>query len=68
VTQDFAGSTAQPSRAEEDSEFTKDARRTWARLLRKVMEVDPMLCSCSAEMKIVSVRLFGCEDSVNSRA
>jgi len=55
VTQDFAGLTAQPSRADEDSEFTKDARRTWARLLAKIFEVDPMLCSCGAEMEIVSV-------------
>ena len=55
VTQDFAGLTAQPSRADEDSEFTKDARRTWARLLAKSFELDPMLCSCGAEMKIVSV-------------
>jgi len=55
VAQDFAGPTAQPSRADEDSEFTKDARRTWARLLAKIFEVDSMLCSCGAEMKIVSV-------------
>ena len=37
------------------SEFAKETRRTWARLLRKSFEVDPMLCSCRAEMKIVSV-------------
>ena len=49
VTQDFAGSTAQPPRADEDSEFTKDARRTWARLLAKIFEVDPMLCSCGGD-------------------
>ena len=55
VTQDFAGPTAQSPRADEDSEFTKDARRTWARLLAKIFELDPMLCSCGAEMKIVSV-------------
>jgi hypothetical protein len=55
VAQDFAGPTAQRPRADEDAEFTKDACRTWTRLLAKIFEVDPMLCSCGAEMKIVSV-------------
>jgi len=53
---DLAGPTAQPSRAEEDSEFTKDARRTWARLLAKIFEADPLLCPrCGREMKIVNL-------------
>jgi len=55
AVKDSAGSTAQPSTADEDSEFAKETRRTWARLLRKIFEVDPMLCSCGAEMKIVSI-------------
>ena len=27
----------------------------WARLIRKVFEVDPLLCKCGAEMKIIAV-------------
>ncbi len=31
-------------------------RRSWARLLRKILEVDPLLCpDCKVEMKVVSV-------------
>jgi hypothetical protein len=42
--------------ADEDSDFTKQVRRTWARLLRKIFEVDAMLCPrCRAEMKIISI-------------
>ena len=33
-------------------------RRAWANLLRRVFEVDPLICSrCGAEMKIISVIL-----------
>jgi len=47
---------AAPSRsAGEDSEFARETRRSWARLLRKIFEVDPLLCSCGAELRIVSV-------------
>jgi hippurate hydrolase len=38
----------------EDSEFTRETRRTWARLLAKIFAVNAMLCSCGAEMKIIS--------------
>ena len=42
--------------AEDESEFASDRRQSWARLLRKVLEVDPLLCpQCQVEMKIVSV-------------
>lgn len=37
------------------SPVARETRRTWARLLPKIFEVDPMLCSCGAQMKIVSV-------------
>ena len=43
----------QPS--DEDSDFTKARRASWARLLRKIFEVDPLLCACGAAMKIVSI-------------
>ena len=35
--------------------FTGETRRTWSRLPRKVFKVDPMLCSCGAEMKNISI-------------
>jgi len=42
--------------AEDESEFASARRKSWARLLRKVLEVDPLLCpQCQVEMKIVSV-------------
>ena len=36
----------QPSH--EDSDFTQARRASWARLLRKIFEVDPLLCACGA--------------------
>jgi hypothetical protein len=39
-----------------ESEFACQRRRSWARLLRKILEVDPLLCpNCQVEMTIVSV-------------
>ncbi|MSR75748.1 MAG: hypothetical protein EXS14_09810 [Planctomycetes bacterium] len=39
-----------------DDAFTKSTKRNWARLLRKILEVDPMLClRCGVEMKIIAV-------------
>jgi hypothetical protein len=46
---------AQARSAAEDSDLARETRRTWARLLRKIFEADPLLCSCGAEMKIVSI-------------
>jgi hypothetical protein len=41
---------------EQESEFARDRRRSWARLLRRILEVDPLLCPrCGAEMRIVAV-------------
>jgi hypothetical protein len=39
-----------------DSDFARERRRSWARLMRKILEVDPLLCpKCGVEMKIVAV-------------
>lgn len=39
-----------------DDAFTKSTKRHWARLLRKILEVDPMLRPrCGVEMKIIAV-------------
>ena len=43
----------QPS--DEDSDFSQARRASWARLLRKIFEVDPLLCACGGEKKIVSI-------------
>jgi hypothetical protein len=36
------------------SEASLEARSTWARLLKKIFEADPLLCSCGGRMRIVS--------------
>jgi hypothetical protein len=42
-----------PTCRDDDDEFTRRARLTWAKLIRRVYEVDPLLCPfCGAEMKI----------------
>src|SRR5207249_3673728 len=52
----FARQNAEAQRAKgEASEFSKERRASWARLLRTIFEVDPLLCPCGAEMKIISV-------------
>lgn len=33
----------------------KQRRRSWARLLRRIYEVDPLLCPCGGELKIISL-------------
>jgi hypothetical protein len=40
--QDFAEPTEQAHLPEQDSDFASETRRTWARLLAKVFEVDPL--------------------------
>jgi hypothetical protein len=47
---------AEHRRDDPDDTFTQSRRKSWARLLRKILEVDPKLCPrCNVEMKIVSV-------------
>ena len=39
-----------------DSSSNKASRLSWARLIQKVYEVDPLLClKCGSEMKVVAV-------------
>jgi hypothetical protein len=39
-----------------ESAFTKSRRKNWARLLRKIFEVHPMICArCGVELKVISV-------------
>lgn len=47
-------STQAPDRQDED-EFTRRVRLSWAKSIRRVYEVDPLLCPfCGAEMKILA--------------
>ena len=40
----------------EADEFSKKRRQSWAKLIRMVWEIDPMVCPrCGKEMKVVSV-------------
>jgi hypothetical protein len=57
VAQEFSGGAAHRCMDDEDSEFSRETRRRWARLLRKIFEAEPVLCSCGADMKIVSIIL-----------
>jgi len=46
---------AQIVHAREDDEADRRRRRSWARLIRKVYEVDPLICpQCQNEMRIVA--------------
>jgi hypothetical protein len=47
---------AQPRDRDDDAAFTKAQRTSWARLLRRILEVDPMLCPrCQVELRVISV-------------
>ncbi len=56
-----AGDTNRTPLRQDDDEFTRSARLTWAKLIHRVYEVDPLLCPfCGAEMKILAFILdFG---------
>ncbi len=50
-----AGYTAQTPPRRDDDEFTRRSRLSWAKLIRRVYEVDPLLCPfCGAEMKVLA--------------
>ena len=47
--------TAQTPARQDDDQYTRRARLSWAKLIRRVYEVDPLLCPfCGAEMKILA--------------
>jgi len=51
-----AGAEAAKTAGDRDnSDFSREARSTWARLIRKFFEADPLTCgACGAPMRIVS--------------
>jgi hypothetical protein len=38
----------------DNADFSNEARSTWARLIRKIFEADPLLCRCGGRMHIFS--------------
>ena len=44
----------------DDSDCSREARSTWARLIKKIFEADPLLCTCGGRMRIVSFIGVGC--------
>jgi hypothetical protein len=38
----------------DNSDVSREAGSTWARLIKKVFEADPLVCSCGGRMRIVS--------------
>ena len=49
-----AASAADTHPGKDNSDFSREARSTWARLLKKIFEADPLICTCGARMQIVS--------------
>jgi hypothetical protein len=40
----------------DNSDFSREARSTWARLIRKIFEADPLTCgACGTRMRIISL-------------
>jgi len=52
--QSYRPSEVQQQGDEGEIDSSRARRASWARLLRKIFEVDPLLCTCGAQMKIVS--------------
>ena len=46
-----AESTAGPPKSE--TAWLKERRKSWARLIRRVYEVDPLLCRCGQRIRVV---------------
>ena len=52
---DATTQASQTPRSQDDDEFTQRARLSWAKLIRRVYEVDPLLCPfCGSERKILA--------------
>ena len=48
------GTAAESGADQPSSTERRRLRRSWARMLAKVYEVDPLLCECGAEMKVIA--------------
>ena len=54
VEGDSADAAADSQEDRDNSDISREARSTWARLVRKIFEADPLVCSCGTRMRIVS--------------
>jgi hypothetical protein len=54
VEGDSAHAARNSQKERDNSDTSREARSTWARLVRKIFETDPLLCSCGTRMRIVS--------------
>jgi len=52
---DSPGAGAPAAEARDNADFSSEARSTWARLIRKIFEADPLTCACGARMRIVAL-------------
>ena len=48
------GAAAKTYPEKKNSDSSREARSVWARLVRKIFDVDPLVCACGARMQIVS--------------
>ena len=56
--EDPAQADCQPDSESEhaESDFLRSRRRSWARMIRRIFEVDPLLCpDCGGQMKVIAV-------------
>jgi hypothetical protein len=44
----------QAEKQQDNADCSREARSTWARLIKKIFEADPLLCACGGRMRIVS--------------
>jgi hypothetical protein len=51
---DSADPGGQADEARDNSDFSREARSTWARSVRKIFEADPLTCACGGRMRIIS--------------
>ena len=53
--QETGDQAAKTPEERDNADFSREARSTWARLVRKIFEADPLTCgTCGARMRIVS--------------
>ena len=51
---DSAGLAAGTLSESGDADASREARSTWARLIKKIFGADPLLCPCGGRMRIIS--------------
>jgi len=51
---EIAGTAAAKLQQQDNPDASREARSSWARLIKKIFEADPLLCRCGGRMRIVS--------------